>query len=194
LLLFLLLSVILSEAGAPAPAKSKDPYPLSDADAAQGHQYGWWPGAPSFRPLLAEGGVVDFALDVDLVFAFVLVLKCHPERSGRASASGVEGPLSTQRSRCGPRSPTMADSQTSHLGGFCIPEEFTLEAAHGNCLHCGGMMRPDTSQQKACMAASQISRILFAEACGKCHEYLPWLRCRTSRNGEDLPRLLEETV
>ena len=38
LLLFLFLSVILSEAGAPAPAESKDPYQLSEADAAQGHQ------------------------------------------------------------------------------------------------------------------------------------------------------------
>jgi hypothetical protein len=64
------------------------------------------PGAP-FKPSFGLSGVVDFdfvfVLDFAFAFAFVLALvfasalvlafKCHPERSGRASACEVEGPL-----------------------------------------------------------------------------------------------------
>ena len=73
------------------------------------------PGAPSFRHPLAEGGVVDLAIAVGLVFVvlvlslfLLLFLQCHPERS----------------------------EEPQHSSAWVVPHKVTCRVPHSNAAGC----------------------------------------------------------
>ena len=87
-------------------------------------------GALPFRPLLAEGGVVELLVPhVWPVFGgWPIQALCWLEWGNRPDARVGADPTLGNYAIAG---------QASHLEGFCMTQESPLDVANGTCLHCG---------------------------------------------------------